>query len=276
VRQLPTLALTCLALTCLGITASGCASFFEKDPARAGNDVDELKKRVLELQRQSAVNEVELSHLRQRVAELESQLGTERSRPSPEPAPPRSAPATPGLTRAEQEIEDLEMEPLADVEPPSPPAPGPAGPAPTTPSPPPPPPSTPTATLTATLTSAAQALYDRGYTLYHQGDYIDAEASFQRFLQQYGATELGDNAQYWIGESRYARRDLPGALAAFRATVERFPKGNKVPDALLKAGQCLEGLGNYDGARASYEEVSRRFPGTQAAVLADQRRGRLP
>ena len=76
---------------------------------------------------------------------------------------------------------------------------------------------------------ATQALYDRGYTLYHQGHYVDAEASFQRFLQANPGSELADNAQYWIGECRYSRNDIRGALAAFRETVERFPRGTRCP-----------------------------------------------
>ena len=118
---------------------------------------------------------------------------------------------------------------------------------------------------------AAQALYDRGYTLYHQGKYLDAEASFQRFLQAYPATELSDNAQFWIGESRYARGDIRGALAAFREVVQKYPDGNKVPDALIKEGDCLEKLGDRDGARDRYNEVKRRFPDSGAAVMAADR-----
>ncbi len=122
---------------------------------------------------------------------------------------------------------------------------------------------------------ATQALYDRGYTLYHQGHYADAEASFQRFLEGNPTSELADNAQYWIGECRYARDDLRGALDAFRRTVESFPQGNKVADALLKAGQCLEGLGQKDDARASYREVAKRFPGSAAGAVAEERLAKL-
>ena len=118
---------------------------------------------------------------------------------------------------------------------------------------------------------AAQALYDRGYTLYHQGKYLDAEASFQRFLQAYPMTELSDNAQFWIGESRFARGDSRGALAAFREVLQKYPEGNKVPDALIKEGDCLEKLGDRDGARDRYNEVRRRFPESGAAVMADDR-----
>src|SRR5260370_41255225 len=85
------------------------------------------------------------------------------------------------------------------------------------------------------VTPAVQALYDRGYTLYHQKHYVDAEASFQRFLQAEPHSELADNAQYWIGECRDSRGDMGGALAAFPETAEAYPTRNKTPDALLNA-----------------------------------------
>ena len=126
------------------------------------------------------------------------------------------------------------------------------------------------------VTPAVQALYDRGYTLYHQKHYVDAEASFQRFLQAEPGSELADNAQYWIGECRYSRGDMRGALAAFREAVTRYPQGIKTPDALLKTAMCLEALGDREGARGTYQDVLRRFPGTAVAAVAEERRAKLP
>ena len=125
------------------------------------------------------------------------------------------------------------------------------------------------------ITPAAQALYDQGYSLYHQGRYVDAEETFQRFLAVYAATDLGDNALFWIGECRLGRNELQSALAAFRQTVKEHPEGNKAPDALLAAGQVLERLNDADGARTAYLEVERRFPESTAAAEAAKRRQRL-
>lgn len=126
------------------------------------------------------------------------------------------------------------------------------------------------------VTPAVQAFYDRGYTLYHQKHYVDAEASFQRFLQAEPNSELADNAQYWIGECRYSRGDMRGALAAFRETVARYPAGNKTADALLKAGMSLENIGDKEAARNTYQEVLKRYPGTAVAAVAEERRAKLP
>jgi tol-pal system protein YbgF len=126
------------------------------------------------------------------------------------------------------------------------------------------------------VTPAVQALYDRGYTLYHQKHYVDAEASFQRFLQAEPNSELANNAQYWIGECRYSRGDTRGALAAFREAVSRYPQGIKTPDALLKSAMCLEALGDRESARATYQDVLRRFPGTAVSAVAEERLAKLP
>jgi tol-pal system protein YbgF len=128
----------------------------------------------------------------------------------------------------------------------------------------------------AKLSEEGQVLYDRGYTLFHQGHYLDSETVFQQFLASFGATDLGDNAQFWIGEARYAREDLSGAMAAFGEVVSRYPEGNKVPDAQLKVGDCQFGLGDIEGARRSYQAVVADFPFSAAAAVAEDRLRELP
>jgi tol-pal system protein YbgF len=265
-----------------------------------GEEVAALQARVLELQRQVTVHEVELARLRERVNELEagrSGGGTAAPRVRPAPAAGAGGGAAPeGSARLRQPAppassEPLEAYDLEEIEPPAPPrtpppqAPPAPAPAPAAPPSSTPPPAAPRTAAPAEpagdqpskpVTAAAQALYDQGYTLYHQGRYADAEGAFQRFLQAYGNTDLADNAGYWIGESRYSRKDYRGALAAFREAIDRHPDGNKVPDSLLKVGRCLEQLGDVDGAREVYRELVRRFPGSGAAASGEERLGALP
>lgn len=268
------LALLALAAGCAGQGVMG-ARTAERPPA----EVQELKARILELQRQAAVTEVELERLRRKVAELEARV---EGRPVPRFAQPQPAPPsrsfedrTPVRPEPSEdpvlEIEDLSDDAPRRSVPPPPEAPPRAVEERTTSQ------GAPTGSTPAgEVTPEAQALYDRGYTLYHQGRYVDAESSFQRFIQGHPATELTDNAQYWIGESRLARGDVAGALAAFRETVERHPDGNKVPDALLKVGEAMAALGDVEGAREAYQEVIRRFAGTTAAAVARDRLQALP
>jgi len=240
-----------------------------------------LRSQVVELQRKAAVSEVEIARLREKLAELEAEA-------APEPAPARAAaPAIEDSAPVEIRPRPLIVERTYEEEPADPPLPAPSARRPVeaadesparTPAPPELVPESAPAQVTATtpVPAAGQAIYDRGYTLYHQGDFVEAEADFQRFLQGFAETDLADNALYWIGEARYARRDFRGALAAFREAVDRYPAGNKVPDALLKAGDALEQLGDVEGARQSYREIERRFAGSAVALIAAERLANLP
>jgi len=255
-------------ISAIALLSVGCAST-SQPPAEvnASRDLAEMKERILELQEQAAVTDVEMGRLREQIDSLKHQLASGASSAqiqSGETMGGRPIPETPSapvgsMEQVVVESSDLESEPLTDAPDPAAAVEVEQAPVVTQPS------------QQQPVEAAAQALYDRGYTLYHQGKYLDAEASFQRFLQAYPNTELSDNAQFWIGESRYARGDIRGALGAFREVIQKHPQGNKVADALIKEGDCLEKLGDKDGARDRYSEVMRRFPDSGAAVMAEDR-----
>lgn len=265
-----------LSLLPLLILTTGCASSggpFGGSDSSLRREVDELKRRVLELQKKAAVSEVEIARLRERLIELEvadrqsADSGNEAredraliepprviriedlDQPEEEPASTATA-AADSSTEATESVDSHDRARAASRSQPVDEA---------------------SAQAIRPTPPEGVALYDRGYTLYNQTKYVDAEASFQRFLQQFPDTELADNALYWIGESRFSRRDFRGALAAFRDAVRRYPAGNKVPDALLKAGRCLEELGDTAGARETYRELQRRFPDSARALDAADR-----
>ncbi|MDH3403491.1 MAG: tol-pal system protein YbgF [Acidobacteriota bacterium] len=223
---------------------------------------------LVELRRQAARAEAEIRLLRQQLAALQVEVERLAAEPVARAVEP-ARPAAPAPPEAGGWFETTELEPVR-VPPPA----EAVEPEVVTPPPAMPPPPMPAGT--AAVPPAGQAIYDRGYTLYHQGRYLDAESSFQRFLQAYADTELADNAQFWIGESRFARDDFMGALLAFQEVLDRHPGGNKLADALLKVGDCLVRLDNLEGARQRYEEVTRRFPGSAAAAMAEERLGLPP
>jgi len=272
-NRISSLSFVAIVTLLTGACASSGPSSGQVDSSR---DLSEMKERILELQEQAAVTEVEMDRLRAQVTRLEERLAGGTPTGAMEPAavitePPRSFQTPPPVSNtSEPSIEETDLEPGPVMGAATDAAVGSGVPstdeslASSSASDQPP-------TTLQPVEPAAQALYDRGYTLFHQGKYLDAEASFQRFLQAYPSTELSDNAQFWIGESRYSRGDTRGALAAFREVLQKYPDGNKVPDALIKEGDCLEKLGDRDGARDRYDEVKRRFPDSGAAVMAEDR-----
>lgn len=118
---------------------------------------------------------------------------------------------------------------------------------------------------------AASADYRAAVELVKAGKQADAVSALRTFLKSHPRHEYADNAQYWLGEAFYADKDYQHALVEFRATIETYPRGNKVPDALLKVGYCYQALGQADKARAVLEQVVNLYPKTEPALLAAKR-----
>ena len=117
----------------------------------------------------------------------------------------------------------------------------------------------------------ALRLYRQSYQTLRLGKHDEAAEGFREFLRRYAAHDLADNAQYWLGECAYDRKDFTTAVREFRRVVERFPHGNKVPDALLKVGFSYLALGSLDAGKQTLEQLIRSYPRHETSVLASAR-----
>ncbi|MSP59365.1 MAG: tol-pal system protein YbgF [Myxococcales bacterium] len=120
------------------------------------------------------------------------------------------------------------------------------------------------------------ALYRASYARLMAGRNEEAAADFRAFVRRYPRHDYADNAQYWLGEALYARKDYASAAPEFQSVVARWPSGNKAPDALLKLGYCLLSLGEVAKGRAVLSQVAEHYPRTEAAQLAERRLLELP
>ncbi|MFH1531170.1 MAG: tol-pal system protein YbgF [Pseudomonadota bacterium] len=140
------------------------------------------------------------------------------------------------------------------------------------------PPRTGPAERSATVKSddaRALGLYKKGMALLNEKRHREAVAMFEDFLSQFPQHSYADNCTYWIGEAYYDRQMVQQALAHFEQVVVQYPRGNKVPDAMLKAAFCYSSLGMRDRAAELFETLIRTFPGTTAAQLAEKRKAEL-
>ncbi|HJL16567.1 MAG TPA: tol-pal system protein YbgF, partial [Sandaracinaceae bacterium LLY-WYZ-13_1] len=92
----------------------------------------------------------------------------------------------------------------------------------------------------------------------------------EAFLREHPSHPYADNALYWRGEVQYARRDYRRALGAFSELIERYPRGNKVPDALLRIGLCYERMGQRARARRVFDRLRAQYPESVAAQMASR------
>ena len=119
------------------------------------------------------------------------------------------------------------------------------------------------------------AQYQRYVSALRAGNHAYAITGLRNFLEQHPAHDYADNAQYWLGEAYYDQKDYKRALAEFRLTVEKYPDGNKVPDALLKAGFCYLALSEVGSARTVLAQVIAIYPRSGPAGLATARLAEL-
>jgi len=82
-------------------------------------------------------------------------------------------------------------------------------------------------------------LYDLPLALYREGNYEEAITGFKASSENSPKSNLADNAQYWVGESHMALKQYEHAILAFQVLIKKYPKGNKVPKAVLSTGTCL-------------------------------------
>ncbi len=108
--------------------------------------------------------------------------------------------------------------------------------------------------------------YNYAYSLLTKMRLQDAEAAFLEFLAQHGDDPLAGNAQYWLGETYYARQNLGEAARTFLIGIQRYPNSSKAPDSMLKLGISLSKLGNVEDACAAFLEMQRKFANLRSQV----------
>jgi len=58
--------------------------------------------------------------------------------------------------------------------------------------------------------------------------------------------------------------------------LKKWPDSPKAPDAMLKLGYTQFAQKQFPAARATLDEVTRKYPGTDSAKLAAERLRRMP
>ena len=116
-----------------------------------------------------------------------------------------------------------------------------------------------------------QAEYQQAFNLLRQSLYDQAIRAFQQFLAIHPNDRYSDNAQYWLAEAFYVKREFEQALVEYNNLVDRFPNSQKVNDALLKKGFALYEMGETDAAKTQLLELIEKLPNTTVARLADER-----
>ncbi len=114
-------------------------------------------------------------------------------------------------------------------------------------------------------------VYKDAYETFLRGDIEGARRKFELFLKQYPNTELSDNAQFWIGETYYVKKDFERAILEYEKVIAKYPEGDKVAGALLKQGFAFLELGDKTNGKNILKRVIDRYPQSDQAEIARKR-----
>jgi tol-pal system protein YbgF len=107
---------------------------------------------------------------------------------------------------------------------------------------------------------APEEQYQYAWGLLRGQDYAGAEAALRSFIAAHPQHALAGNAQYWLGETYYVRKDYRQAAVAFAEGYQSYPHSAKAPDNLLKLGLALAQIGETADACQAFAQLGRQFP----------------
>lgn len=223
--------------------------------AKVRGEIEELRHHIDRVAKTRPTVSPQVQALEERVAAMERQAIVRREEP-PQPVvtptlPPRTLEATP-------------------------PSPNPEAPqiAAVPPSPPPPPPSlalpSEDEVSLAKEPFEAQEEYRTAWQALSNQQYDKAIQQFRTFQRKNPTSEMADDAQYWIGESYFTRRDYNRAILEFN-DVLKYRKGDKVAAALLRQSQAFVEIGDKTDARLILQKLVNDYPNSPQAKDARER-----
>ena len=123
------------------------------------------------------------------------------------------------------------------------------------------------ATASANAPAATpNAQYEAAFALLRRADYPGAEQALRAFVTQHPKDPLAGNAQYWLGETFYVRKNWKDAAIAFAEGYQKYPKSGKAPDDLLKLAMSLGNMGEKANACTALARLNHDFPQMPANV----------
>jgi tol-pal system protein YbgF len=116
-----------------------------------------------------------------------------------------------------------------------------------------------------------EAQYEHAYGLLVQAqrglaDFAPAEQALKTFVDQNPTHRLAGNAQYWYGETLFARQDWQGAALAFGEGLKRYPNAERAAHNMLGFGRSLARLNRKQDACGAFAELTKRYPAASKDV----------
>lgn len=103
-------------------------------------------------------------------------------------------------------------------------------------------------------------------------DFAAAEMALREFIGLHPKHKLAGNAHYWLGETFYVRKIYQDAAFTFAEGFQKYPRGIKAPDSLLKLGMSLHQLDKRKEACTAFSRLLAAFPTASGRLKARVKR----
>jgi tol-pal system protein YbgF len=112
-----------------------------------------------------------------------------------------------------------------------------------------------------------QKQYEFATSFLKVGDYSTAERAFREFVISNSDHELAGSAQYWYAETFRIRQLYTDAASAYLEGYQKYPKGKKAPDNLLKLGVSMVQIGEKDQGCKMINGVELQYPDAKQSII---------
>ncbi len=113
-------------------------------------------------------------------------------------------------------------------------------------------------------------------TAYAQKDFKKVQSIASGVLAAKASPSLLEVALRYRGEARFAAQDHSGAASDFSEFVDRFPRSDRYPRALLLAGDSYVYLRKFRLAKSFYSECTRMASEKEECKVSRERLAKLP
>ena len=103
-------------------------------------------------------------------------------------------------------------------------------------------------------------MFDNAFTDLKAGNYDLAILQFEEFIRQFPDTPRTDDAQYWLAECHYGKRDYSKAIPEFEKVEKTYPTSDKLGPSLFKLARSYEETGNKAKACGVFKRIAKDFP----------------
>jgi len=114
--------------------------------------------------------------------------------------------------------------------------------------------------------------YEEAFASIRSSDFVGSVTALTAFLRRWPESGYADSARFWLGNAYYGKRELKESIAAFRAFIAAAPPNSpRVPEAMLAIANAQTEARDRNGARATLNELLKKYPDSEAAAAGKER-----